>query len=83
MIAGPLRLYLKRKKKEATSPVLPPGPSGDSSLVGGHKKKEGEKKRGSMLQATRREKAKQRSERECRRRFRCVDHSLIGSEEKW
>ena len=37
----------------------------------------------SMLQATRRVKAKQRSERECRRRFRYVGHSLIGSEEKW
>ena len=48
MIDGPLRLYLKDKKKgekrKATSPVLPPGPSEGSGLVVGHREKEGEKK---------------------------------------
>ena len=34
----------KGGEREATSPVLPPGPSEDSGLVGGRKEKECEKK---------------------------------------
>ena len=81
MIAGPLRQYLKHKRKKGKQPPRSSHQVRAGTWAWWEDARRKRVKR-SMLQATRRVKAKQRSERECRRRFRCVGHSLIGSEER-